>query len=169
LMKRRARKASPSIKPLRVEDGREYFVMFAGSNQFRDLARDSDIINSGLYARAREGRGMDNNPLFQDGDLLWKGVIIREVPEMDSLCVITGAGAGGIDVGPVFLCGAQAVGYAIGQLPRPTERTEDDYGFIKGRGVETVYGVAKFQKQAAGTSTLQDWGVYTGYFASVSD
>lgn len=170
LMKRRVRAATdPAIRPIRVEDGREYYVVFVGSRLFRDLKTDTDLKNSNLQARPREGKGMDNNPLFQDGDLLWSGMIIREIPEMDSLAILTGAGAGSIDVGPAFVCGAQAVGYAVGQLPQPTERTEDDYGFIKGRGVETVYGVAKIQKQQAGTSTLKDWGVYTGFFSAVGD
>lgn len=167
LLKRRARKASPAIRPIRVEDGREFYIAFAGSNAFRDFAEDMVTVNTA--ARPREGRGMDNNPIFQDGDEVYRGVIVREVPEMDDLARITGAGAGSINVAPVFLCGAQAVGYAVGQLPQPTERYEDDYQFIKGRGVETAYGVAKIQKQSMGTTTLKDWGIATGYFASVGD
>jgi N4-gp56 family major capsid protein len=167
LLKRLAKKADPHIRPLRVESGREYFVLFTGSNAFRDISADSEMINANKDARAREGSAMDKNPLFQDGDLLINGVIIREVPEIDTLAVLTAMGASSINLAPVFLCGQQALGYAVGQLPAPTERKEDDYGFVKGRGVETCYGVAKIQKKLNGAATLKDWGVATGFFACV--
>jgi N4-gp56 family major capsid protein len=62
--------ASPAIRPFRLEDGREYFVMFAGARSFRDLKADSVMINANRDARAREGGGMNSNPLFQDGETL---------------------------------------------------------------------------------------------------
>jgi len=167
IMKRLAKKADPHVRPLRVEDGREYFVAFTGSNAFRDLSNDAEVINANRDARAREGSGMDRNPLFQDGDLLINGIIVREVPEIDVLATLTGLGTSAINIAPVFLCGQQALGYAVGQLPAPTERKDDDYGFIKGRGVETCYGLAKIQKKQAGSSVVKDWGVVTGFFASV--
>jgi N4-gp56 family major capsid protein len=169
LMKRRAKKASPKIRPYKTKDGKEYYVLFCGSYQFRDLKGDAIITAANREARSREGDAIDNNPLFQDGDLLYDGVIVREVPEMDTLCTVTGAGASGIDVAPCFLCGQMAATLAWGQMPKPTERKEDDYGFIKGSGVEMAYGVAKLAKIPAGGSALRDWGVYTGYFASVAD
>ena len=70
LAKRMAKAASPAIRPFRLEDGREYFVMFAGARSFRDLKNDSVMINANRDARAREGGGMNSNPLFQDGETL---------------------------------------------------------------------------------------------------
>src|SRR5580693_3047285 len=64
--KRLAKKANPRIRPYQLKNGREYFVAFAGSNAFRDLQNDSTIITANTSARAREGNGMDKNPLFQD-------------------------------------------------------------------------------------------------------
>lgn len=174
-IKRLAKRADPHIKPIRVEGGREYFVTFMPSGPFADLSNDPQMIAANKDARAREGRGMDDNPLFQDGDLLYKGMIFREMPEMDAFVRLAGAGTAGADVYPVFTCGRQAVGYAIGQLPAPTTRSDDDYGFIKGRGVETAYGVSKIVKarnfptalgQAANTSA--DWSVFTSFFATQS-
>ena len=120
-------------------------MLFCGQNAFRDAAADPTIYNANKDARPREGRGMDDNPLFQDGDLLYRGVIIREVPEIDDFCTLPDAGAGrhDVDVCPTFLCGQNAVAVGWGQMPRPTERKEDDYGFLIGRGVESVYGVGK--------------------------
>jgi hypothetical protein len=173
LMKRMARAASPAITPFRdnEDQGREWFVFFCGSNIFRDLAEDPTIVQANLQARAREGSAMDRNPVFVDGDLLYRGVIIREVPEMDGPTTIPEAGAGGIDVGVGLMCGQNAIALAWGQMPRPTERREDDYGFLIGRGVESVYGIGKvFKAEGVGAGRrLIQWGVVTGYFASIPD
>jgi hypothetical protein len=103
---------------------------------------------------------VDSNPLFQSGDLIYDGVIIREIPEIP---VISGAGASSIDVAPAFLCGAQAVGLAWGQEPTATRKVEDDYGFAPGVGIEEARGVEKMRFND------KDHGMVTGYFASVAD
>jgi hypothetical protein len=176
LLKRMARRANPGLTPFKDDEdaGREWFVCFMGSNAFRDLGNDATIIQANLNARPREGRGMDQNPLFQDGDLLYRGIIIREIPEIDDYLTVTGAGASSIDVAPIFLCGQNAVALAWGQMPRPTERKEDDYGFLKGRGVESVYGVVKSFKRNPSTSVgangkLVQWGMATAFVSSTPD
>jgi len=73
---------TPAIRPVLdqySETGREYFVLFCGSRPFRDLKTDTTIRQANREARAREGIGMVKNPLFQDGFLIWDGVIIREI------------------------------------------------------------------------------------------
>jgi hypothetical protein len=103
---------------------------------------------------------MDENPLFQDGDLLYRGVIIREIPEIDTLLTMVNAGNGGTtNVVPSFLCGQNALGVVYGQMPKPTERAEDDYGMLIGRGVEMAYGVAKIARADPVTGNLVQWGV----------
>lgn len=169
MMKRMAKRASPHISPIQIEGGREYFGIFVGSNLFRDFSNDPDVIAANKDARAR---GVDSNPIFQDGDLILNGVWVREIPEMDDLATIAGAGAAGINVAPAWLVGRQAMGYAVGQLPKPTERKEDDYGFVIGRGIETLYGIGKTQfrnRELGENAPLKDWGVVTGFFASVDD
>jgi hypothetical protein len=171
LMKRLARRADPGITPYQNEEtaGREYFVTFAGSNTFRDLAADPVMVAANRDARAREGGGMDDNPLFQDGDLLYRGVIVREVPEIDTLAVKTAAGASSINVSPVFMCGQSAVAFPWGQAPKPVERKEDDYGMVIGRGIEAVYGIGKVARKIGSTGYLKQHGVVTGFFASIDD
>lgn len=175
LGKRMARAANPGITPYRDDEdqGREYFVAFTGMDSFRDLADDAKIIAANTNARAREGRGMDNNPLFQDGDLLYRGIIIREIPEIDEFCKLPDAGAGGtVDVAPIFLCGQNALALGWGQMPKPTERREDDYGMLIGRGVESVYGLGKvFTKRDpnAAVAELVQWGMVTIFVASEPD
>jgi len=148
LGKRMAKIADPRIRPYMVEDGdgREFYVAFHGSRTFRDLKADSTIIAANTQARSREGTGMDKNPLFQDGDLIYDGVIHREVPEMDTYCAsagFNGIGGSSADVRPVFLCGAGAVAIAWGQEPTPRTDLIKDYGFRPGVAIEELLGVKK--------------------------
>ena len=169
-MKRLAKKANPRIRPYKLKNGREYFVVFAGSNCFRDLQNDSTIVTANTQSRPREGDGLDKNPLFQDGDLLYNGMIIREVPELDVRLptTYTTAGATGIQVAPVFLCGQGAMAWLWGRMPTPTFLREDDYQFFRGVGVMMAYGLKKIAKLNP-TNNYKEWGVFTGVFASASD
>ncbi|MCP5097486.1 MAG: DUF4043 family protein [Chloroflexi bacterium] len=163
--KRLAKAATPKIRPVKVNGGREYFVHFMGGRAFRDLKADPVMTAANREARVQD---VGKNPIFQDGDLIHDGIISVEVPEIDDL--VEASGAGSIDVAPSFLCGAQALGHGIGQLPMPTTRSDTDYGFIKGRGVEMCYGVNKIQFNGTLTSdTDVDWGMVTLWTAAVAD
>jgi hypothetical protein len=169
LLKSIAERASPAITPYTTEDGYEHFVLFCGSRVFRDFKLDPTIYAANRDARPREGDAFKKNPIFQDGDILYDGVIIRKVPQIDALCTVTGAGASSIDVAPVFFCGQQAVGFCWGQMPSPTQLDETDYQFQKGVGVEMAYGIGKLAKVRPGATDLTDWGMVTGYLSSVAN
>jgi hypothetical protein len=168
--KRLAKKANPRIRPYKLKNGREYFVLFSGSNCFRDLQADTTIINANTQARPREGDGLDKNPLFQDGDLLYNGVIAREVPELDIRLPVfyQTAGASNIQIAPTFLCGQSAMAWCWGRMPTPTFLKEDDYQFYRGVGVMMAYGLGKIAKKNP-AGNFKDWGVFTALFASQSD
>jgi hypothetical protein len=172
LLKRMAKAASPAIRPHRTEDGYEHFVAFAGLNAFRDLK--ASLASENSTSRPRED-GWKKNPLFNDGDLYYDGVIIREVPEITGMVsdVWTVLATGGISskrTEPVFLCGQQAAVVAWGQMAKPTFRKEDDYQFITGTGIEMAYGVSKMFKKHPGTgSNLKQWGVVTGFYSAAND
>jgi len=168
LLKFQAKHANPRIRPYMLENGREYFVCFAGGLPFRDLKVDLKQVN----ADARE-RNVDTNPIFQDGDLMYDGVIIREIPEIDDLVRVGGAwntiltNTGTVACHPVFLCGQNAVSMAWGQMAKPTFLKEDDYQFNTGAGVEMCYGVGKtFKKHPKAGTALKQWGVVTGFYAA---
>ena len=169
-MKRLAKKANPRIRPYKLKNGREYFVIFSGSNCFRDLQADTTIINANTQARPREGDGLDSNPLFQDGDLLYNGVIAREVPELDIRLPVfyQNAGASSIQIAPVFMCGQSAMAWCWGRMPTPTFLKEDDYQFYRGVGVMMAYGLGKIAKKNP-AGNYKEWGVFTGFFASQAD
>lgn len=140
LVKQLAREASDrKIRPVKqsVAQGRDDYVYFVGSRAFRDLKADSVMRQANRDARQR---GITDNPIFRDGDLIWDGVVIREIPEMP---VITGVGASTSDVQPGFFCGAGAIALAYGQRPNTTTKDSTDYQFEVGRGLEECRGTAK--------------------------
>jgi hypothetical protein len=181
LLKRTAAMTDPRIHPYKTKDGYEHYIVFCGTNTFRDLKLSLETINKD--ARPREGNAVSTNPLFQDGDQAYDGMIFRMIPEISMFTTsiwtsLLTAGAAGTPVGytgrvePVFLCGQQAMVIAWGQMVKPTTRTETDYGFITGVGVEMAYGISKmFKKHPAqgANPLLKQWGVVTGFYATSTD
>lgn len=165
----------PKITPVTFDTDEEWFTCFLGSRAFRDLGNDPIMYQANRDARAREsGDVTKQNPIFSGAStLVYGGVIYKEVPEFDSLLLLTGAGASSADVAPFFLCGASALAYAIGQMPIPTKKDETDYGFRQGIGTEMQYGVGKVAKapvdQAGTIGNLVDWGMVTGFVAAPAD
>lgn len=135
LAKRVAKTADPHIRPTRVNGSEEWFVMFHNSFAFRDLKQDSVMQQANREAWSR-GR---NNPIFRDGDLLYDGVINREVPEIPTIGLV---GTTSASVGSSFLCGAQAVGVEWATRWK-TARETRDYGFRRGVAIGADYGIEK--------------------------
>lgn len=163
LMKRMAQTATPAIKPIRMVEDEEWYVMFCNSLAFRDLSNNSTMTQANRDARERG----EDNPLFTGGSLIWDGVIIREIPE---IAVLSGVGNGGIDVAPVYMCGAQALGIAWARRFKSTTNVRD-YEFKYGVGGREIRGIEKlrFGSGSGDTDDLQDHGVVTGFFAGVAD
>lgn len=165
LMKRIALSAAPKIKPvLDSGNNKRRFIVFAHPLCFRDLKNDPIITQ----AQREVNLANQNSTLFQGGDLEWDGMIIHEVDDMTTL---TGVGASGIDVGGVFLCGAQALGLGIAMPWQTREKKEDDYGNEQGIGIVTIDGLDKlrFGSGTNDTDTPKQHGVVTGYFSAVAD
>jgi len=165
LMKRIAKAADPHIRPVRTEDGREYFVAFHGGRTFRDLKADSTMTQANREARERD---VSKNPIFQDGDLIYDGIIHREVPEIDTIAAggtysMDAIGNSSADVRPVFLCGQQAVGIAWGQEPQMKTDLTKDYSFRPGTAIEELLGVKKIAFNG------KQHGMVTGFFAAAAD
>lgn len=165
LMKRLARTASPKIRPIAEEqmDGKMFYVCYVPSLVFRDLEADTAIQTAQREVSLR----MQNSKLFKGGDLEWKGIIFKEIEDIE---VLTGVGAGGIDVAPVYLCGAQAIGYGVSSRWKSAEE-EFDYGRKKGVAMMEMGGFEKllFGSGSGDTDDLKDHGIVTGFFASVAD
>jgi hypothetical protein len=170
-MKRRAKKANPRIRPFKLKDnGTEWFVLFVGQEQFRDLANDTDIKTANQNSRAREQQGYMKNPIFVDGDLLYNGIIIREIPELSLRLPVyyQTAGASSIQVAPAFLTGQQSQAWVWGKMPTPTFRKEDDYQYLRGAGIKMAYGIGKLAKLVP-AGNFKEWGTFTGFFPAVAD
>lgn len=157
LLKRMAENADPLIRPVMIKGDEPWFVFFVGSYAFRDLQDDLETAHQNAMPRSVEG-----NPLWSGGDLVVDGVIIKKVPEIDSLFIdgttgpfggVWGANATGDSlatggdsssrVGVGFFCGAQAVGFHIGRMATFKRRKEDDYDHLSGVGTTMKHDIKK--------------------------
>lgn len=164
---------APQITPWQSPElDEEMFLVFAGTRGFRDLQIDPTMYQANRDARAREGNPTGTNPIFTGGALKWNGMLIVEIPEITKRLLLVGVGAAAIDVEPVFLLGQGALGYAMGQMPRPTGLDDTDYEFRKGVGIEAQYGVGKIAKapqlSTPAIGTLVDWGMVTAFVSGTA-
>lgn len=180
LAKRRAQMANPRMTPFRTRRGdQEWYVLFANPLSFRDFSQDPVVVQANRDARERD---VNTNPLFTGGELVWDGVIVKEIPEMGMPLtptatsigqtggILPGVGTGGIDVGFNFLVGAQALGVAWARRLRSTTDVRD-YGFRNGVGVMEIRGVEKlmFGTGINDTANLKQNGVVSLFTAAVAD
>lgn len=158
LAKRMAADANPLIRPIMLKGDEPWYVYFVGKYGFRDLRNDSAMQQAMREALPR----MKDNPLFGGGDLVWDGVIIKEVPDMDKFIDSAGSGlwdgvwganatgdslatsgASTSRVGVGFLCGAQAVAFGVGRPATFKRRKEDDYEHLEGVAVVAKHDIKK--------------------------
>jgi N4-gp56 family major capsid protein len=161
LAKRLAEGSDPHMRPIRIDGGGEWFIQLCQRFAFRDFKQNSTTISVLEYAGVRG----DENPLFNDGDLMYDGIVLKKVPE---IAVISGAGASSIDVAPNFLIGAQALGFAIGDTAHDIyTKDEYDYGNAPGVGVAQIHAIKKLMFPVPGTAVQN--GVLSVYTAGVAD
>jgi N4-gp56 family major capsid protein len=157
--------ASPKVRPIRVAaNGKRYFILYAHPAAFEDLKTNTTITQ----AQREVTLEMENNRLFNGGDLLWDGVIVKSVDEMNAEINSGFLNVGGgtlNDIAPCFLCGAQAVAAAYARRWK-TVTEEFDYGDKHGVEISSIYGIGKmkFGSGTSDTADLKDHGVVTGYF-----
>ena len=150
MAKNLARKSAPfKITPYKSDltAGREWFVMFVGTEGFRDIQVDPVVYAANKDAR---DRSVDSNPIFQSGDLIYNGVIIREIPEM----VLTGlVGTSNAQIGHSVLCGMNAAAVAYSKMPEPRTQVFD-YGQINGAGIVEIRGQSKMSAMGVQTGCV---------------
>jgi len=157
--------SNPKIRPVRSEkNGRLYYLVYIHPLAWRDLKQDTVLTTAQREVMLQ----MENDRLFQGGDMLWNGMILKEVDDLYDYSTLMGLGdSGSTTVVPAFLCGAQAIG--TGYARRWKSQTQTfDYGDKYGVEISSIYGVGKmtFAAGANDTDTLKDHGVVTGFFAS---
>lgn len=161
LMKALAKTASPAIRPVTVNGDEEWFVAFCGTKIFKRLNEDTTVTAANRDARVR---GTDN-PLFTGDSIIWNGMIIREVPEIGDLAI---AGDTAAVLSPIFLCGAQALGFAVAQRTK-TITDDTDYEDKQGVAAQEIRGIQKLMfgtDATVDTTTKKDNGIFTGFFAA---
>ena len=175
LMKDMAEDCKPLIRPHMIDGDDPYYVLFVNTACFNALRADSSIEKSNHEARAR---GL-NNPVFTGSDMIYNGIIIKKIPDMNIFTDATAsgdfqgswgggatadgldnAGAAGIKVHAAFLCGAQAIGFGLGKSPTFKVSKEDDYEFKNGVANEFKQDVKKV------FYNNKQHGIITGFFAA---
>jgi N4-gp56 family major capsid protein len=157
----KAKTCNPKIRPVRdAGNGRRYYVALANPHTFKNFRDSIDTEVLALTAKESEA-----SKLFEGGDLMWNGVIIKEV---DDLPIYANLGASATaEVSPVYLLGAQALGHALAKRWKSVTE-EFDYGDKHGIAIESIYGVNKlrFGTGAGDRDDTKDHGVATGFFAT---
>lgn len=156
--------ANPLIRPIRsVKNGRRYYVLYAHPFAFNDLKADATITQ----AQREVNMQMENERLFEGGDLYWDGVIIKQIEQANTEWNFGLVGASSARVVGAYLCGAQAIGAAYAKRWVSKEEAFD-YGDKKGIAIEAIYGISKMQfgSGSGDRDDLKDHGVVTGYFAT---
>jgi len=159
LMKRLARTCSPKIRPISDKgNGKKVYVAYAHPYAFRDLR---DNMADTLDDTTAAGMALK---LFEGGDLLWDNVIVKELEDMPVYS------NGTIDVAPVIMLGAQAIGYATAKRWKTIEK-RFDYDDKAGCAVEAIDGFSKltFGSGVGDTDDLKDYGIVTSWQACVAD
>lgn len=159
----KAKTCDPKIRPMRDGgNGKRYYVAFAHPYAFKNLrdSLDTEVL-------AQTAVEMQASKLFEGGDLLWNGCIVKEV---DNMPVYTNLGATATtEVTPVYLCGAQALAVAYARRFK-TIVEKFDYEDKHGVAIDAIYGVRKiiFGSGSSDTADLKDHGVVTGYVATTA-
>lgn len=158
--------ASPRIRPIRsvANKGRRYYIVYAHPFAFQDLKNDTALL-----AINRETiQQLENERLYEGGDLFYDGVIIKQIEESTTEWNHGLVGAASARVVSVYLCGAQAMGVAYAKRWTSQQQTFD-YGDKQGVAIESIYGCEKMQFGSgnADRDDLKDHGVVTGYFATL--
>lgn len=158
--------ARPKIRPIRsvTNKGRRYYCIYAHPFAFNDLKRDTAIVQAQREVMLQ----MENERLFEGGDLYWDGCIIKQIEEANVEWDYGLVGTASARVTGAFLTGAQAIGTAFAK--RWTSKQEEfDYGDKHGVAIESIYGIEKmlFGSGTADRDNRKDHGVVSGYFATL--
>ncbi|MCB0423047.1 MAG: N4-gp56 family major capsid protein [Mangrovimonas sp.] len=166
LAKRLAQQADPKIRPIKIEGGYEFYVLFAHTLCTRDLK-----ATAAWQQAQREGmpRGV-NNPIFTGAIGMWDGVIVVETERMP---ILAGVGAGSINVAHNALCGAQAFLFAqagtVGEQQVEIIQEDFDYKEDAGFAIRSVYGIEKALFNNAGQTNAKQHGIVSVFSAAVAD
>jgi N4-gp56 family major capsid protein len=161
--------ANPLIRPIRstASKGRRYYIAYAHPFAFNDLKTDPVIT----AAQREVNMQMENERLFEGGDLYWDGVIVKQIEQTNNNGThewdFGTVGASSARVVGAYLCGAQAIATAYARRWRSATE-EFDYGDKYGVEISSLYGIEKmrFGSGTGDTDDTKDHGVVSGYFAT---
>lgn len=168
-VKRLATLNEPIIRPI-IVDGEEYYLMFIHSYQNKALRASTDYKAA---LQSAEVRGKQN-PLFTGGATLWDGVIVHQLPWIETRLGAATQSlaseyfdsgdvcANGYYVARALFCGAQSICIGYGGTYDWVEK-QFDYNWEWGIALSLFFAVAKTKFNSI------DYGVITVDTAIVAD
>lgn len=160
LIKRKAKAASPKIRPVMV-DGKEMYVILISPLQNKSLRADADWLNAQRNANWRGSK----NPIFDGADGVWDNVVVHEYDRILTRALGESFEAGdvcGIATARALFCGAQAGVIGWAQYLAWYEKMFQ-YGRVPGVATDMIYGVKKTEYNS------EDFGVIAVDTAIVED
>ena len=148
------------IKPVRTEDGLQYFQVFVNHLAMNALKKDADY----KAALQNAGKRGNDNPLFKGTDsIMVDGLVLSPYHHAyTTKGAATGSkwGDGSVDGARLVLCGAQSLG--IADIGRPTwVEKEFDFDNQPAISVGKIFGFRKPVFLDPTTDTEEDFGVMT--------
>jgi len=158
----KAKLASPSIRPLRVE-GKDYYVMFIHPWQAADLKVETAYAAAQRDAQIRGS----NNPIFTGALGIWDGVILFDHEYVPTSAASTNYHSGdattpgAVRIFRSILCGRQAVGVALAEASFNMVEKTFDYSNKVGYSTGIIGGVQKVGFATGDSGVNEDYGVVT--------
>ena len=156
------KKCNPRIRPAKMKNGDELFIAVLDTYAVRDLKADTGTTGWAAIQMAAQVRG-GKNPMFTGALGMIENLVLYEY---ENLPILSGVGAGSIDVAQNLILGAQAAAVVWGQMTDYSEDL-DDYGHRHGFSIDEIRNVEKLKFDFDDTS--KDHGVFTWYTAGVED
>lgn len=154
IAKRKAKMASPKIRPVMVK-GKPYYILLVHPYQMKAIRDDDDWQNAQKYAGVRG----DENPIFSGMEGIYDGVVIHE---HENVYTADDWGTGAVHGARALFLGAQAAGEAIAQRPFWEEDLFDyknKVGFATGliwKAAKTQFNSEDYGTIAIDTAIVED-------------
>jgi hypothetical protein len=156
-------RTTPKMTPIEVKErnNQRFWVAFVPSPLFRDYKKSVRVTETQVSTITR------NEAIFMGGDREMDGITLHEVDDINGY---TGIGTAGTTVYPVYVCGQEALGWAIKSRYKTREQ-EDDYGQVEGIGMFGKWGMKKlcYSGSIGGANTAvygKQRGVFTAFYAA---
>jgi N4-gp56 family major capsid protein len=123
------------MKPVRLQDGREYYILMLHPTAAKQLRAD-ERWEKRVLASYQGNRSLENDPIATGAMGIWEKIIVKEADYIPSI------GNGTVNIARNLLLGADAAVMAWAQTMKYTEKTFD-YDTEMGVMADEIRGIKK--------------------------